>query len=104
MRRKIKLPDFPEFKDVYEYESVWCFHEFNDYFYMYVSQDGFVMYGYIAPIGVDHDNAIVNSDRIEMEHNFQKRNRERAYNKIIKQLRQRYEEWVNSLFIDEGDE
>lgn len=98
MSKKIKLPEFENFENAYneEFDTV----ESRDYIHCFVAvidDEGDYLYGFISPTGY-YDDAIAKSDDITIKKRT-KGNLKRTYEKIIKQLCDRYKKWVDSLYI-----
>lgn len=98
--KKIRLPNFESFEDAYdEKANIVCSRDWFNGFYALIDDEGDYLYGCITPTSY-YDDAIVKTDDIKIKKRT-KENLKRIYEKIIKQLNAKYEEWVNSLYIQE---
>ena len=97
--RKVRLPEFDSFEDAYyeRYNTVSSVDYFNGFIARICNEDDYI-YGFISPTGY-YDEAIVKTDDIKLRKNISRESLKRVYEKVVKQLCKKYEEWVDGLFI-----
>ena len=101
MSRKIILPEFESFEDAYD--STKNTVKSRDYFCSWsaiIDDEYNYIYGYISPTCY-YDDAIVKTEDFGIKKRS-KENLERVYNKVVKQLCDRYKKWVDGLYIQES--
>lgn len=100
--RKIRLPEFESFESAYDEENdvVSSIDYFNYSFLVQIDDEVDYLYGFISPTEY-YDDSIVRTDDFKIGKRTRK-NLERTYQKIIKQLCSRYKGWVGSLY-DKGE-
>lgn len=102
--RKLKLPKFESFEDAYNdnYDTVSSYDYFNGFLARIEDEQDF-LYGFISTTEYIDDAIVVTDDFIIQKRT--KGNLRRTYRQVIKQLYERYKEWVNSLYSStKGDE
>jgi hypothetical protein len=109
---KIKMPKFPKLTDDdFDDEGCICIEAEHPYFYSLITVDGgytrddarYFLYGYISSEW-SYDASIVVSDVIFLDETkdgqIKRSSVKKAYKTVVKQLKERYRQWVEDHILE----